>query len=156
MATHRGIRIHQYPDDWLVRATSHQVCLQHTQELVKVCRELGWLVNLDKSELETQTNFRFCRLPVRPQSRSGPTDTGPVAESTGQNTGNIVSKGLSGSAVHVVDRFTNGCRKTGSPRSFTHETYTMALQKQLADTGITGKSDSYSHLPPPSFTMVAE
>ena len=52
----------------------------------------------------TQTNFRFCRLPVRPQSWSGPTDTGPVAESTGQNTGNIVPKGLSCSAVHVVDR----------------------------------------------------
>ena len=30
MATHKGIRIHQYLDDWLVRAKSHQVCLQHT------------------------------------------------------------------------------------------------------------------------------
>ena len=31
MAIHKGIRIHQYLDDWLVRATSHQACLQHTQ-----------------------------------------------------------------------------------------------------------------------------
>ena len=30
MAIHKGIRIHQYLDDWLVRAGSHQVCLQHT------------------------------------------------------------------------------------------------------------------------------
>ena len=45
MATHKGIRIHQYLDDWLVRATSHQVCLQHTQDLVRICHELGWLVN---------------------------------------------------------------------------------------------------------------
>ena len=52
MAIHKGIRIHQYLDDWLVRATSHQVCLQHTQDLVKICQELGWLVNLGKSELE--------------------------------------------------------------------------------------------------------
>ena len=52
MATHRGIRIHQYLDDWLVRAISHQACLQHTQELVQICRNLGWLVNLEKSELE--------------------------------------------------------------------------------------------------------
>ena len=27
MATHRGIRIHHYLDDWLVRARSHQACL---------------------------------------------------------------------------------------------------------------------------------
>ena len=59
MATHKGIRIHQYLDDWLVRATSHQVCLQHTQDLVKMCRKLGWLVNLEKSELEPKQIFDF-------------------------------------------------------------------------------------------------
>ena len=52
MAIRKGIRIHQYLDDWLVRGTSHQVCLQHTQDLVKICQEIGWLVNLEKSELE--------------------------------------------------------------------------------------------------------
>ena len=57
MAMHKGIRIHQYLNDWLVRATSHQVCLQHTQDLVKICQELGWLVNLEKSELEPKQVF---------------------------------------------------------------------------------------------------
>ena len=37
----RGVRIHQYLDNWLVRATSHRVCLQHTQDLVKTCQVLG-------------------------------------------------------------------------------------------------------------------
>ena len=59
MAVLQGIRIHQYLDDWLVTATSHQVCLQHTQELVKICQELGWLVNLEKSELESKQIFDF-------------------------------------------------------------------------------------------------
>ena len=59
MATFEGIRIHQYLDDWLVRARSHQVCLRHTQNLVKICQELGWLVNLDKSELEPKQIFDF-------------------------------------------------------------------------------------------------
>ena len=59
MATHRGIRIHQYLDDWLVRAKSYQICLQHTQSLVKICQELGWLVNLEKSELEPKQVFDF-------------------------------------------------------------------------------------------------
>ena len=59
MAIHKGIRIHQYLDNWLVRATSHQVCLQHTQDLVKICQELGWLMNLEKSELEPKQVFDF-------------------------------------------------------------------------------------------------
>ena len=37
MALHRGIRIHQYLDDWSVRATSHQTCLQNAQTLVALC-----------------------------------------------------------------------------------------------------------------------
>ena len=59
MASHKGIRIHQYLDDWLVRATSHQACLQHTQSLVKICQKLGWLVNLEKSELVPKQVFDF-------------------------------------------------------------------------------------------------
>ena len=59
MAIHKGIRIHQYLDDWLVRARSYQACLQHTQILVKICQKLGWLVNLDKSELEPKQIFDF-------------------------------------------------------------------------------------------------
>ena len=38
MATQKGIRLHQYLDDWLVRATSHRACLQHTQVLVQLCK----------------------------------------------------------------------------------------------------------------------
>ena len=83
MAIHKDIGIHQKLDDWLVRARPHQVSFQHTQELVKLCQELGWLVNLEKSELESRQIFVFCRLPVRPQGRSGPSDTGPLAEPSG-------------------------------------------------------------------------
>ena len=59
MATHQGIRIHQYLDDWLVRTNSHHICLQHTQTLVKLCRDLGWVVNIEKSELEPKQVFDF-------------------------------------------------------------------------------------------------
>ena len=59
MAIHKDLRIHQYLDDWMVRARSHQSCLQHTQELVKMYQQLGWLVMLEKSELEPKQNFGF-------------------------------------------------------------------------------------------------
>ena len=59
MALQRGIRIHQYLEDWLVRAMSHQTCLQHTQTLVALCRERGWLLNEEKSELDPKQVFNF-------------------------------------------------------------------------------------------------
>ena len=59
MAIHNGIRIHQYLNDWLVRATSHQVCLQHTQILIKMRQRLGWLVNVEKLELKPKQIFNF-------------------------------------------------------------------------------------------------
>ena len=149
MAIHRGIRIHQYLDDWLVRAKSHQACLQHTQDLVKICRNLGWLVNLEKSDL------RFCRLPARPQGRPGPTDTGPVAEPSGQDTRNIVTTDLPGPTIYVPDKFTNSYREASSLRPTSYETHAVASQKQLARTRVPGKSYPNSQTFAPSLTMVA-
>ena len=59
VAFQKGIRIHQYLDDWLVRASTHHTCLQHTQTLVTLCQELGWLVSKEKSELVPKQVFNF-------------------------------------------------------------------------------------------------
>ena len=59
IALRHGIRIPQYVDDWLVRARSHQTCLQHTQTLVAICQDLGWLVNMEKSELDPKQVFNL-------------------------------------------------------------------------------------------------
>ena len=59
MAGARGIRIHQYLDDWLLRAPDPETCQQNTQTLLDLCRELGWVVNMKKSELVPQQIFNF-------------------------------------------------------------------------------------------------
>ena len=51
MAVHKNPPV---PRRLVGRATSHQVRLQHTQDLVKICEELGWRVN---SELEPKHVF---------------------------------------------------------------------------------------------------
>ena len=111
MAIHKSIRIYQYLDDWLVRARSHQVCLQHTQDLVENMPRTRLAGEFGKVRTGTKADLRFCRLPVRPQGWSGPTHTRPLAEPSGQNTRNTVTTDLSGPAVHVPDRFTNSHRK---------------------------------------------
>ena len=59
IALQKGVRINRYLHDWLVRSRSHQTCLQHTQSLVAICQDLGWLVNMEKSELDSKQVFDF-------------------------------------------------------------------------------------------------
>ena len=153
MAIHKGIGIQQYLDIWLVRATSHQACLQHTEDLLKIC-QIRLAGEFRKIRTVTKAGLRECKLPVRPQGRSGPTDTGPLTEPSGQNTRNTVTSGLSGPAVHVSDGFTNSHRKAGSPRPTSYETHTVASQKQLEGTRVTRKGDSNTKVLAPTFTMV--
>ena len=87
----------------------------------------------------TQTDFQLRRLPVRPSGRSGPTHSGPVAKSSGQNTSPFIPTFLSSKGFHVLDRVVNSHRKTSSPRSPSHETNSVAFKKQLESTGVTRK-----------------
>ena len=55
----KGIRIHQYLEDWLLRALSQQICLEQSQQLVAFVQELGWVINFKKSELIPTQKFDF-------------------------------------------------------------------------------------------------
>ena len=59
MAQARGISLHQYLNDWLLRAPCRETCQRHTQTLLDLCRDLGGVVNLSKSELIPQQVFNF-------------------------------------------------------------------------------------------------
>ena len=156
MAIHKGIRIHQYLDDWLVRATSHQACLQHTQVLVKMCQRLGWLVNVEKSELEPKQVFNFVGYQFDLESgRVRPTPD-RWANPSGQDSDANLSSGLFGEGIYVPDRPTDGHRKTSTPGPTAHETDSVASQKQLENTGILGETDSSAQISTSSFAMVAE
>ena len=95
----------------------------------------------------TQTSLQFRRLPIRPESRPGPAHTGPVANPPRENLEHSVSTDLSGSAVYVSDWPANSHRKASSPRPTSHETHTVASQKQLESAGSTGKGHSGTQIP---------
>ena len=92
MAIYRDLRIHQYLYDWLVRARSHQACLQHTQKLVNNVSATGLAGELGEIRAGAQTRLWFCRLPIRPQVWSGPTDSGPVAEPSRENAETAIAR----------------------------------------------------------------
>ena len=59
MAQAKGIRLHQYLDDWLIWSQTKEPCSYQTQALLTLCQELGWVVNLHKSELDPKQVFDF-------------------------------------------------------------------------------------------------
>ena len=143
MALHKGIRIHLYLDDWLVRAGSHQVCLQHTQELVQICQRLGWLVNLEKSELEPKQIFNFVGYQFDLKAgRVRPTpDRWQILPR--ESLRNSVSTDLSGPTVHVLIGLLTATEK---------QVYLVRLHMESA--GSTGEGHSGTQIPSPSFGVV--
>ena len=87
MALQKGIRIHQYLDNWLVWARSHQTCLKHTQTLVALCQDLGWLENIEQSELDPKQvsdfvgyQFDLKEGKIRPTLEHWPTLTAKIQD----------------------------------------------------------------------------
>ena len=59
MALSRGIRIHHYLDDWLIRAQSPEESVHNTKVVVNLTESLGWIINQVKSELTPTQVFSF-------------------------------------------------------------------------------------------------
>ena len=57
MALTRGMRLHQYLDDWLIRAQSQKEAQVNTQTVVDLTQSLVWIINQEKSELKPTQVF---------------------------------------------------------------------------------------------------
>ena len=59
MALSRGLRLHQYLDDWLITSQSQEEAQLNTQAVVDLTQSLGWIINQEKSELKPTQVFSF-------------------------------------------------------------------------------------------------
>ena len=59
MTLTKGIRLHQYLDDWLIRAQSQEEAQVNTQRVVDLTQSLGWIINQEKSELKPAQVLSF-------------------------------------------------------------------------------------------------
>ena len=63
-------------------------------------------MNLEKIRTGAQTGIQLRRLPVGPQVRLGPNDTGLMAEPSRKHTDTAIPTGLSGPAIDVLGLLT--------------------------------------------------
>ena len=67
MALSRGLRIHQYLDNWLIRSQSQEEAQVNTQTVVDLTQSLGWIISQKKIRTETYLGVpvRGLRVPSR-------------------------------------------------------------------------------------------
>ena len=58
----QGIQVHAYLDDWIIRATSQEQSLEHTQHVLQLLQSLGWTINWAKSMLQPSRILDFLGL----------------------------------------------------------------------------------------------
>ena len=59
MALSRGLTLHQYLDDWLIRSQSQEEAQVNIHAVVDLTQSLGWIINQEKSELKPTQVFLF-------------------------------------------------------------------------------------------------
>ena len=63
-----GIRMHRYLDDWLIQSSSREYLLQDLQVVLDLCRELGIVVNPEKSHLVPSQVVQYLGVTINTQS----------------------------------------------------------------------------------------
>ena len=107
----------------------------HTVPGTRVAGEQG------KIRTGPTTGLQLRRLPVRPESGQGQTNRGTLAD---------LDRSILSDPVCPVQKFMSliGLLTATPLRATTHETHTVALEKQLEGPRITGKGDTGSQVPP--------
>ena len=121
----------------------------HTVPGARVAGEHGKIITGPTAGLQLR------RLPVRPEGGQGQTNRGMFADLDRQDLIHTVGSGMPGPKIHVPHRSTHSNRKTSPLRATTHETHTVALEKQLEGPRVTGKGDPGPQIPPPPSKVVA-
>ena len=59
MALSRGLRLHQYLDNWVIRFHTREEAQVNTRAVVDLTQSLGWIINQEKSKLKPTQVFSF-------------------------------------------------------------------------------------------------
>ena len=145
MAQTRGIRIHQYLDDWLVRVPCRETTYPDSLGPVP---QFGLGSESEEIRINTSTGFQFCHLSVRPIDWSCLSHSGKVGYPSTETKVHQGLKPLHSQVIHVLDRTSYSNRETGMVRSSSHETHSVASEATLACTRESGKGDSVTPFSP--------
>ena len=147
MAQAKGIWLHQCLDDWLIRSQNKESCSYQTQALLTFCQELGWVVNLHKSELDPKQVFDF--VGYRYDLNQGVVLPTPQKWQILNDKIHFLLERRSCSARQLMSLIGLLMVTEKQVPFITHETYSVAPKTELAHPRISRKTFRF----PPPFTL---
>ena len=151
MALSRGLRIHQYLDDWLIRSQSQEEAQVNTQAVVDLTQSLGWIINQEKIRTETYSGVfvRGLRVP----SRFSPckTHSREMAQTPGFDPTTQVKTCFDCKMFDVANWVASLNRENGPGGTPSHEALSVSSQGALEISSVAGQPPSLdrSHCSPP-------
>ena len=150
MALSRGLRIHQYLDDWLIRSQSQEEAQVNTQAVVDLTQSLGWIINQEKSELKPTGVFvRGLRTP--PRFSPCKTHSREMAQTSGFDPTTQVKTCFDCKMFDVSNWVASLNGENGPGGTPSHEALSVSPQGALEISSVAGQPPSLdrSHCSPP-------
>ena len=141
MARSRGLRLHQYLHDWLIRSQSRAEAQVNTRAVVDLTQPLGWIINREKSELKSTHVFvRGLRIPSRfspckPHSRE-------MAQTSGFDPASQVKTCFDCKMFDVANWVAHLNGENGPRGTPSHEALSVSSQGALEISSVTGQPPS--------------
>ena len=146
MALSRGLRIHQYLDDWLIRSQFQEEAQVNTQAVVDLTQSLGWIINQEKSELKPTQVFS---LP--PRFSPCKTHSREMAQTPGFDPTTQVKTCFDCKMFDVSNWVASLNGENGPGGTPSHESLSVSSQGALEISSVAGQPPSLdrSHCSPP-------
>ena len=151
MALSRGLRIHQYLDDWLIRSQSQEEAQVNTQAVVDLTQSLGWIINQEKSELKPTQVFFVHGLRIPPRFSPCKTHSREMAQTSGFDPTTQVKTCFDCKMFDVSNWVASLNGENGPGGTPSHEALSVSSQGALEISSVAGQPPSLdrSHCSPP-------
>ena len=139
----RGIRVHHYLDDWLLRANTRHQCQLQTKELIYVVQELSFVINFGISELEPTQKIDFLGYHFDLiQGKVFPTEKKLKILGKAVQDMEIASQTTPRLLMSLLNRCTSIPRNDNTNGSVTYAPFPMVPKNKLAVSPVTRSEDS--------------
>ena len=142
IALSQGVRIHQYLDDWLVRAKDPDSCARDVQKLVNLVEKLGWIVNLKKIGTQSNSGSRVSGLSVQSSGRFGLPKSKEIEQIKNSGSFHFARSHYYSKKAHVTNWGHGFHGEDSSFRSNPYGTVSVVSEDQLALSPIFGQGGS--------------
>ena len=151
MTLSRGLRIHQYLDDWLIRSQSQEEAQVNTQAVVDLTQSLGWIINQEKSELKPTQVFFVHGLRIPPRFSPCKTHSREMAQTSGFDPTTQVKTCFDCKMFDVSNWVASLNGENGPGGTPSHEALSVSSQGALEISSVIGQPPSLdrSHCSPP-------